>query len=484
MRRNRKLFYLNLFIALSILFSVIYAVAVGSTYRVHAITYGSKVELVDAEMDCDTDDIVTMTGAGIEDGELYFDLHSVGVGNVNATLSARVRFADGTESSYTTTSDLHVTASGMIVDRTNGYNYQGYRMTIYVSLLVMLAVVVVMLWMCIDYYRRGDFCYTMVAFGGISIFMLVVLLFCIYKLLNNVVNSFGVFIGLIADIGIEVLLALTPFMLVLSVALSISNIWLMRHEGFRPVNALGIVFGVLWLLVTVLTIGNGMMPFLWTIPGYEMLYRFLVYIASYLECMFLSTMICAYLSTRRVPSYDKDYIIILGCAIRRDGSLTPLLRARADSAVAFEKAQFDATGKHAVFVPSGGKGADEVISEGEAIQRYLTEIGVSPKRILPETESTSTNENMRFSKQVIEQHTGDIGAQKVAFSTTNYHVFRGYILSRKNGFSAQGISARTKPYFYLNAFLREFIGLLYDQRYRHIAYLLVTLQFFVLLRFA
>ena len=68
---------------------------------------------------------------------------------------------------------------------------------------------------------------------------------------------------------------------------------------------------------------------------------------------------------------------------------------------------------------------------------------------------------------------------KIAFSTTNYHVFRGYILSRKCGFDAKGISAPTKTYFYPNAFLREFVGLLVDQRYRHLAYIVLTVVFFL-----
>ena len=79
-----------------------------------------------------------------------------------------------------------------------------------------------------------------------------------------------------------------------------------------------------------------------------------------------------------------------------------------------------------MFVPSGGQGSDEIISEGEAMKRYLLEQGIPEEQIMPETKSTNTLENMKFSKELI----GDNDA-KVAFSTTNYHVFRSGLFSNQ-----------------------------------------------------
>ncbi|MBQ5687129.1 MAG: YdcF family protein, partial [Ruminococcus sp.] len=163
------------------------------------------------------------------------------------------------------------------------------------------------------------------------------------------------------------------------------------------------------------------------------------------------------------------------------GGLTPLLKGRVDSAAAFEKKQYEQTGKHAVFVPSGGQGADEVMSESEAMKNYLLSIGIPQEQIILENKSENTMQNMQFSKKVIEEHGGEIKDRKIAFATTNYHVFRGYILARKNGFEAKGISAKTKSYFYFNAFLREFIGLLVDQKWNHIVYTMLIVALIVTL---
>ncbi len=168
-----------------------------------------------------------------------------------------------------------------------------------------------------------------------------------------------------------------------------------------------------------------------------------------------------------ITAFDKDYIIIHGCQIRKDGTLTKLLQSRVDRAVEFAKMQKEKTGKDIIFVPSGGKGSDEVISEGEAMKRYLLENGISEDHILEETDSTSTEENIRFAKDKLKKHFGSTD-YKAAFATTNYHVFRTGMLSEQNGLKAEGIGSKTKAYFWINAFVREFIATLVEKKKTHI----------------
>ena len=53
---------------------------------------------------------------------------------------------------------------------------------------------------------------------------------------------------------------------------------------------------------------------------------------------------------------------------------------------------------------------------------------------------------------------------KIAFSTSNYHVFRSGILSRKAKMRTVGMGARTKWYFWPNAAVREFVGLVVSRK--------------------
>ena len=87
-------------------------------------------------------------------------------------------------------------------------------------------------------------------------------------------------------------------------------------------------------------------------------------------------------SAKHKPKNDKDYIIILGCKIKEDGTLLPLLKSRVDKAIEFASIQRHNTGKDIIFIPSGGKGNDEVISEAEAMKNYLLEKKINKNNMI------------------------------------------------------------------------------------------------------
>ena len=116
-------------------------------------------------------------------------------------------------------------------------------------------------------------------------------------------------------------------------------------------------------------------------------------------------------------------------------------------------------------------------SEAASIAGHLQRQGVAPDHILLEDRSTSTRENFAFSADLIRAAAGTTDP-RVAFATTNYHVFRGYVYAHDAGLAAEGISAPTKLYFWPNAFLREFVGLVVSRRIPIIiTYLLTALLY-------
>lgn len=274
-------------------------------------------------------------------------------------------------------------------------------------------------------------------------------------------------------------LVTSPFLLLFSLALAISNLSLIRHEGFRPVNLLGVALAVC-------LVGGAALIYLrdYAVSGseqevmrHDLLTNLLAAVYLYFECMMIGTITANAIAARYVPKKDRDFIIVLGCSIRKDGTPTPLLRGRLDRALDFAKAQQAETGKEAVFVLSGGKGADECISEAECMRRYLSAQGVPEARMILEDQSADTAENMTFSKRLILDRvrpgkeapksywpTLDAPEAKIAFSTTNYHVFRSGLKARRVKLRAQGMGCRSKWYFWPNASVREFIGLLTQHR--------------------
>lgn len=93
---------------------------------------------------------------------------------------------------------------------------------------------------------------------------------------------------------------------------------------------------------------------------------------------------------------------------------------------------------------------------------------------MPETESKNTYENLKNSAALIRAREGGKDAN-LAFSTTNYHVFRAGMLAAEQGIRAEGIGSPTKRYFWLNAFVREYIATLYSERRVHIRLLAALL---------
>jgi len=272
-----------------------------------------------------------------------------------------------------------------------------------------------------------------------------------------------------------------PIALITFILVTISNIKLLKKEGKSLKNLLGVFLGIFICILTVLPeITYRILLKSHSVDIYNLnsigpyLYNFiesLVYlIVSYLECILLGTIIVAIKSAKKVPKYNKDYIIILGCQIRKDGTLTPLLKGRVDKAIEFRNNQLKETGKDLIFITSGGKGNDEIISEAEAMEKYLLDNGIDEKKILIDDKSSNTYENIKFSNKLIKSKNAN-----VAFSTTNYHVFRAGLLATSQGLILEGIGSKTKAYFWINAFIREFIGTLYSEKKKHIIVFLVIL---------
>ena len=271
----------------------------------------------------------------------------------------------------------------------------------------------------------------------------------------QVCNLAGFIMSAIFLVSIPAIIAYAGF-------LSFSNLSLIKHEGFAKNNLFGILIslalfaGAAMCIITAIKNPNSTGV---TLPEIrDSIIRAIVSSAFvYFECLLVSVQICTRYAAMHEPKHNQDFIVILGCKMRDDGTPTPLLRGRVDRGIEFYKKQLEQTGNAPCFIPSGGKGADEVMSEAECMRDYLVQQGMDESIIFPETESTTTLENMRNSKVIADSKKENAN---ILISTTNYHVFRSGILAAKIGMRIDGVGAKTKWYFWPNAQMREFIGLL------------------------
>ena len=147
-------------------------------------------------------------------------------------------------------------------------------------------------------------------------------------------------------------------------------------------------------------------------------------------------------------------VIVLGAGVNGETpSLT--LRTRIDAAAAYLEELPDVP-----VVLSGGQGPGEAITEAECMRRALVRRGVDESRLYPEERSTSTQENLRYSRAILEE-LGVDPAQRVAIVTSDFHLCRARLMW---GGDTAAVPAHLPSALYfqcltVNYFIREAFGL-------------------------
>ena len=147
-------------------------------------------------------------------------------------------------------------------------------------------------------------------------------------------------------------------------------------------------------------------------------------------------------------------VIVLGAGVNGETpSLT--LRTRIDAAAAYLEEHPDVP-----VVLSGGQGPGEAITEAECMRRALVRRGADENRLYPEERSTSTQENLRYSRAILEE-LGVDPAQRVAIVTSDFHLCRARLMW---GGDTAAVPAHLPSALYfqcltVNYFIREAFGL-------------------------
>ncbi|WP_160160256.1 YdcF family protein [Tsukamurella paurometabola] len=164
---------------------------------------------------------------------------------------------------------------------------------------------------------------------------------------------------------------------------------------------------------------------------------------------------------RRLPGgRDAGVVVVLGSGLNGE-RLTPLLRSRMDLGISEFRRLVD-DGGDPFLVCSGGRGHDEVIAEGEAMARYALAQGIPSNRLLREVRSTTTEENLRYSAELLASE--GIAWTRMLVTTSSFHALRAGSLTRRLGLPATALGAPTALYFRPAAFLREFVAVVVHYR--------------------
>jgi len=236
---------------------------------------------------------------------------------------------------------------------------------------------------------------------------------------------------------------------VAAIYLVVNGITMTRREGVRPANLLSLLAGL--AIVTVLGL-----DFTADRVGSEKLSLFssaIVLLSGYVSFLFVSYVIYAFVYSRLGVDRDADYVVVLGSGLKDGGRVPPLLASRLERARTVYGSLLEHGPAEPVLIVSGGKGGDERVSEAEAMAGYLIERGFPAGRVVREDRSRTTEENIRFSKAIMDRSRS--GARCVIV-TSSYHAFRAALIARRAGVNGQVTGAPTAAYFWPSAVLREF----------------------------
>ena len=152
------------------------------------------------------------------------------------------------------------------------------------------------------------------------------------------------------------------------------------------------------------------------------------------------------------PDAEAEYLVVLGAKVRDDGPSVSLWD-RINAAADYLKAHEDT-----IAIVSGGQGEDEPITEAQCMHDELVKLGIDESRIWMEDKATSTDENMRFTLDLIEEKTGT-RPEKLAILSSEYHLYRSSLMAKKLGIEFVGVPAKTSRLSQLvNHAMREVAG--------------------------
>ena len=289
----------------------------------------------------------------------------------------------------------------------------------------------------------------------VSLFVLNILVWLLAFIVSTGVLESNELLRLLA-IAVAMVLALGllsgPF--VLLITLYLNGFQILRREGVRFHNflSMGLAVGLTFYLF----IAPYVVQSLSSISFFNMLFIYIGFLISYAIFISMLYTTSSFVNLVNLFPGKLDYVVVLGAGLIGE-KVTPLLASRIDKGIAIYQ-------KHpgSKLIMSGGQGPDEMIAEGQAMANYAMEQGIPAQDIVIENQSTNTEENLKFSYALMKP------GSRFALVTNYYHVFRALLLARKLKIKCIGYGARTKFYFSLNAFIREFVGYVVMSRKAHL----------------
>ncbi|MFE3069265.1 YdcF family protein [Streptomyces sp. NPDC059247] len=260
--------------------------------------------------------------------------------------------------------------------------------------------------------------------------------------------------GVAETVMVLLLLVVALGPVVLAGLLCANGVKMVRKEGRRPANLLSLlaglgIFGVMGLAASAVVTQSAVLAL---IVGTTLL------VLGYVSFLFACFVGYAFLYGRMRVRRDADFVVVLGSGLIGGSRVSPLLASRLDRGRQVYELLAARRGPDRpapVLVTSGGQGPDEHVSESHAMADYLVERGFPADAVVREDRSRTTEENLLFSKELMER---DRPGSACVVVTNNFHAFRAALMARRAGVDGQVVGSPTAAYFWPSATIREFVA--------------------------
>ncbi|MGW1679274.1 YdcF family protein [Saccharopolyspora sp. NPDC002376] len=262
-------------------------------------------------------------------------------------------------------------------------------------------------------------------------------------------------LAMVSDMAASVIFLALVFLisvtvLVLAGFLIANGITMMRREGRRVANLLSLAAGVGIIGLIALSLMANLLQ--WTLL--QAVVSATNSVLFYVSFLFVCFLLYSFVYGKFPHKTQVDFIVVLGSGLL-GSRVPPLLASRLDRG----REVFDAEralGRQPLLVTSGGQGPGEDLPEARAMADYLIERGVPADQVLVEDQSRTTDQNLRFSKAIMEQAKPDFRCLVV---TNNFHVMRAARIARAEKVNGQVIGSPTARYYWPSATIREFVAI-------------------------
>jgi uncharacterized SAM-binding protein YcdF (DUF218 family) len=249
--------------------------------------------------------------------------------------------------------------------------------------------------------------------------------------------------------------------------LVLNGLTMIRKEGVGAAGLLSLMTGVALASLAALSVTTAVLRgrTLTTLTATA------VALTGYAGFLFVCFVVYAFVYGRLNLRRRADYVVVLGSGLVDGSEVPPLLASRLERARAVH-GRLSRRGRQPVLLTSGGQGPDEKLPESHAMADYLVARGFPAALIRREDRSTSTEENLRFSRSIMEESKPDY---RCVIVTNNYHAFRAALTARRVGVRGNVVGSPTAAYFWPSAMIREFVAICRTYWRTHLAVCLLVL---------